>query len=81
MERLSYILDLQLLFFPLQGFKLISKNTDVKELYLEGFALTDAGLQLCQLIECKHADENYVKQLVERLSRRNNKEIGYKKLE
>ena len=65
----------------LPGFKLISKNTDVKELYLEGFALTDAGLQLCQLIECNHADENYVKQLVERLSRRNNKEIGYKKLE
>lgn len=65
----------------LPGFKLVSKNNDVKELYLEGFALTDAGLQLCQLIECNYADENYVKQLADRLSRRNNKEIGYKKLE
>ncbi len=63
----------------LPGFKLVLKNDDVKELYLEGFALTDAGLQLCQLIDCNHADENYVKQLVDRLSRRNNKEIGYKK--
>ena len=63
----------------LPGFKLGSKNNDVKELQLEGFALTDAGLQLCQLIDCNHADENYVKQLVDRLSRRNNKEIGYKK--
>lgn len=65
----------------LPGFKLVSKNYDVKELQLEGFALTDAGLQLCQLIECNYADENYVKQLVDRLSRRNNKEISYKKLE
>lgn len=65
----------------LPGFKLVSKNNDVKELQLEGFALTDAGLQLCQLIECNYADENYVKQLVDRLSRRNNKEISYKKLE
>lgn len=65
----------------LPGFKLVSKNNDVKELQLEGFALTDAGLQLCQLIECNYADENYVKQLADRLSRRNNKEIGYKKLE
>ena len=65
----------------LPGFKLVSKNYDVKELQLEGFALTDAGLQLCQLIECNYADENYVKQLADRLSRRNNKEIGYKKLE
>lgn len=62
----------------LPGFKLVSKNNDVKELQLEGFALTDAGLQLCQLIECNYADENYVKQLVDRLSRRNNKEISYK---
>lgn len=62
----------------LPGFKLVSKNNDVKELQLEGFALTDAGLQLCQLIECNYADENYVKQLVDRLSRRNNKEICYK---
>lgn len=65
----------------LPGFKLVSKNNDVKELYLEGFALTDAGLQLSQLIDCNHADENYMKQLAERLSRRNGKEIGYKKLE
>lgn len=65
----------------LPGFKLVSKNNDVKELQLEGFALTDAGLQLCQLIECNYADENYVKQLADRLSRRNNKEISYKKLE
>lgn len=65
----------------LPGIKLVSKNNDVKELQLEGFALTDAGLQLCQLIECNYADENYVKQLVDRLSRRNNKEISYKKLE
>lgn len=65
----------------LPGFKLVSKNNDVKELQLEGFALTDAGLQLCQLTECNYADENYVKQLVDRLSRRNNKEISYKKLE
>lgn len=62
----------------LPGFKLVSKNNDVKELQLEGFALTDAGLQLCQLIECNYVDENYVKQLVDRLSRRNNKEISYK---
>lgn len=62
----------------LPGFKLVSKNNDVKELQLEGFALTDAGLQLSQLIECNYADENYVKQLVDRLSRRNNKEISYK---
>lgn len=62
----------------LPGFKLVSKNNDVKELQLEGFALTDAGLQLCQLIECNYADENYVKQLVDLLSRRNNKEISYK---
>lgn len=62
----------------LPGFKLVSKNNDVKELQLEGFALTDAGLQLCQLIECNYADENYVKQLADRLSRRNNKEISYK---
>lgn len=62
----------------LPGFKLVSKNNDVKELQLEGFALTDAGLQLCQLIECNYADENYVKQLVDRLSRRNNKEISYR---
>lgn len=62
----------------LPGFKLVSKNNDVKELQLEGFALTDAGLQLCQLIECNYADENYVKQLVDRLSRRNNKQISYK---
>ena len=65
----------------LPGFKLVSKNYDVKELQIEGFALTDAGLQLCQLVECNYADENYVKQLVDRLSRRNNKEISYKKLE
>lgn len=65
----------------LPGFKLVSKNNDVKELQLEGFALTDAGLQLCQLIECNYADENYVKQLAERFSKRNGKEIGYKKLE
>lgn len=64
----------------LPGFKLVSKNNDVKELNLEGFALTDAGLQLCQLIECNYADENYVKQLADRLSRRNNKEIGYEYL-
>lgn len=64
----------------LPGFKLVSKNNDVKELNLEGFALTDAGLQLCQLIECNNADENYVKQLADRLSRRNNKEIGYEYL-
>ena len=64
----------------LPGFKLVSKNNDVKELNLEGFALTDAGLQLCQLIECNYANENYVKQLADRLSRRNNKEIGYENL-
>lgn len=64
----------------LPGFKLVSKNNDVKDLNLEGFALTDAGLQLCQLIECNYADENYVKQLADRLSRLNNKEIGYENL-
>lgn len=65
----------------LPGFKLVTKNNDVKELCLEAFALTDAGLQLCQLIECNYVDENYVKQLVDRLSMRNNKEISYEKLE
>lgn len=65
----------------ISGFNLVALNNDVNEIYIDCFSLTDAGLQLCQLIDCNHADENYVKQLAERLSRRNGKEIGYKKLE
>lgn len=65
----------------ISGFNLVSLNNGVKEISIDSFSLTDAGLQLCQLIECNHADENYVKQLAEHLSRRHGKEIGYKKLE
>lgn len=65
----------------ISGFKLVALNNDVNEIYIDCFSLTDAGLQLCQLIDCNHADENYVKQLAERLSSRHGKEIGYKKLE
>lgn len=65
----------------ISGFKLVALNNDVNEISIDCFSLTDAGLQLCQLIECSHADENYVKQLAERLSRSNGKEIGYEILE
>lgn len=65
----------------ISGFNLVALNNDVKEISIDSFSLTDAGLQLCQLIDCNHADENYVKQLAEHLARRHGKEIGYKKLE
>lgn len=65
----------------ISGFKLVALNNDVNEIYIDCFSLTDAGLQLCQLIDCNYADENYVKQLAEHLARRHGKEIGYKKLE
>ena len=65
----------------ISGFNLVALNNDVNEIYIDCFSLTDAGFQLCQLIDCNQADENYVKQLAERLSKRNGKEIGYKKLE
>ena len=56
-------------------------NNDVNEISIDSFSLTDAGLQLCPLIDCNHADENYAKQLAERLSRSQGKVIGYKKFE
>ena len=65
----------------ISGFNLVALNNDVNEISIDSFSLTDAGLQLCQLIDCNHADENYVKQLAERLSRSQGKGIGYKKLE
>ena len=65
----------------ISGFNLVALNNDVNEISIDSFSLTDAGLQLCQLIDCNNADENYVKQLAERLSRSQGKGIGYKKLE
>ena len=65
----------------ISGFNLVALNNDVNEISIDSFSLTDAGLQLCQLIDCNHADENYVKQLAERLSRSQGKVIGYKKFE
>ena len=49
----------------ISGFNLVALNNDVNEISIDSFSLTDAGLQLCQLIDCNHADENYVKQLAE----------------
>lgn len=65
----------------ISGFNLVALNNDVNEISIDSFSLTDAGLQLCQLIDCNYADENYVKQLAERLSRSQGKVIGYKKFE
>ena len=65
----------------ISGFNLVALNNDVNEISIDSFSLTDAGLQLCQLIDCNHANENYVKQLAERLSRSQGKVIGYKKFE
>lgn len=62
------------------GYELISLNNDVKEVYIEGFALTDAGLQLSKLIKCNQANHDYVKTLSDWLSKRNAKLLELRKI-
>lgn len=63
----------------LSGYELYAINNDIEKVSLEGFALTDSGMQLCQLVNCDGVDVKYVALLTDRLSRSIGKQIEYRR--